>query len=245
MKPEPVDVFVSYSHRDASSLEELRLALRHLEREGRLDIWDDTVLRPGENWARERRERLDSAQVIVTLLSPNLIASSFWTEEEWPAIHSRMRSAESTIIPILLAPVRLPPELSALQVLPKDGRPISSHDDRNRAWISIANEIGRLSDQLRGEAPRSPVRSWPEDGAHNSMHSEPLDTEIVVRALKRAGFEVQQRAGPHYVLRDDSDPSRVVVLPRKAKDIRGGLLRQILKAANISPEEFWSLLEGL
>ncbi len=71
MEPEPADIFISYSHRDAPSLEELRFALRHLEREGRLDVWDDTVIRPGENWARDLRQRLDTARVIVVLLSPN------------------------------------------------------------------------------------------------------------------------------------------------------------------------------
>ena len=50
-------VFISYSHRDKAWLERLRVFLKPLINENRVDIWDDTQLAAGSQWEAD----LDSA----------------------------------------------------------------------------------------------------------------------------------------------------------------------------------------
>ena len=64
-------VFISYSHADKDWLERLKRHLKPLVREGRLDCWDDTHIRPGDDWKQEIRSALDTAQVAVLLISAN------------------------------------------------------------------------------------------------------------------------------------------------------------------------------
>ena len=59
----------------------------------------------------------------------------------------------------------------------------------------------------------------------------------VVRALKRAGFYAL-REGKHISMTDDK---HIIIIPRH-HTIKPGTLKQILEAAEISPEEFRSLL---
>ncbi len=61
--------------------------------------------------------------------------------------------------------------------------------------------------------------------------------ERIVRALKRAGFYVL-REGKHIAMTDDK---HLVIIPRH-HTVKLGTLRQILEAAEISPEQFNDLL---
>ena len=63
----------------------------------------------------------------------------------------------------------------------------------------------------------------------------------VIKALKRAGFYVDHVAGSHYIFYKD-DKSLPVSVPRHNKDLKIGTLRNILRQAKISPEEFLKYL---
>lgn len=67
-----------------------------------------------------------------------------------------------------------------------------------------------------------------------------LNYKKVIRALKRAGFYVRRQRGSHIIMRRD-DPFAQLVVPAHAS-IDTGTLDVILEAANISVEEFISLL---
>jgi predicted RNA binding protein YcfA (HicA-like mRNA interferase family) len=65
----------------------------------------------------------------------------------------------------------------------------------------------------------------------------------VIRALRRAGFEVARIKGSHHVLRHCDDPSRGTVVPVHAgQDIKRGLLRKIIGDAGLTVDEFKALL---
>ena len=70
-----------------------------------------------------------------------------------------------------------------------------------------------------------------------------LKADDVIRALRRAGFEVARIKGSHHVLRHRDDPSRGTVVPVHAsQDIKRGLLRKIIGDAGLTVEEFKALL---
>ncbi|MEQ1648541.1 MAG: type II toxin-antitoxin system HicA family toxin [Hyphomicrobiaceae bacterium] len=70
-----------------------------------------------------------------------------------------------------------------------------------------------------------------------------LKGDEVVRALRKAGFEVTRVRGSHHILCDPRNPARRTVVPVHAgKDVKRGLLRKIIDDAGLSVEEFVKLL---
>jgi predicted RNA binding protein YcfA (HicA-like mRNA interferase family) len=64
----------------------------------------------------------------------------------------------------------------------------------------------------------------------------------IIRALERAGFEIDHQTGSHVVLRRASDDRRVVV-PWHSRDLGRGLTLRIIKSAGLTRDEFTELLE--
>ena len=65
----------------------------------------------------------------------------------------------------------------------------------------------------------------------------------VVRALEKAGFEVVRRRGSHVRLKHPD--GRVVTVPvHQGQDIGRGLLRKVLRDAELSPGDLLNLLES-
>ena len=69
-------VFVSYSHKDRSWLEKLRTALAPMMRGEKLEVWDDTRIQPGANWAGAIKKAISKARVGVMLVSPDFRAEN-------------------------------------------------------------------------------------------------------------------------------------------------------------------------
>ena len=61
-------------------------------------------------------------------------------------------------------------------------------------------------------------------------------------ALQRTGFVIDRIKGSHHFLRHKDDPTRRTVVALHSGDIPQGTLRDILKQAKLSREEFLKLL---
>ena len=68
-----------------------------------------------------------------------------------------------------------------------------------------------------------------------------LRADEIIRALERAGFQAVRQRGSHVRLKHDD--GRMVTVPvHSGQDIGRGLLRKILRDAELAPEEFLKLL---
>jgi predicted RNA binding protein YcfA (HicA-like mRNA interferase family) len=63
----------------------------------------------------------------------------------------------------------------------------------------------------------------------------------VVKALQKIGYEVVRQKGSHIRLRHPTDPDRKPVTVPDHKELRPGLLRAIIKDANLTVEKFHEL----
>lgn len=69
-----------------------------------------------------------------------------------------------------------------------------------------------------------------------------LKTNVLVRALEKAGFRIVRQKGSH--VRMKHPDGRVVTVPvHSGRDIGRGLLRKILRDAELAREAFIELLE--
>jgi predicted RNA binding protein YcfA (HicA-like mRNA interferase family) len=67
-----------------------------------------------------------------------------------------------------------------------------------------------------------------------------LSGKAVIKALNKAGFYVKRQKGSHIILRRDEPFAQVVVPDHKSIDT--GTLASILDGANLTVEEFLTLL---
>jgi len=79
-------VFVSYSHEDYKYLVRLKTFLNPLERQGQLELWDDTKIQVGEKWRDQIRYAIGSCGVAILLISADFMASDFIQDDELPRI---------------------------------------------------------------------------------------------------------------------------------------------------------------
>jgi len=75
-------VFISYSHKDARWLNELRPQLQILEDELEVPFWDDTRMPEGVDWRGLLDKMIDSSAIIICFLSANYFASQFIKDVE-------------------------------------------------------------------------------------------------------------------------------------------------------------------
>ena len=75
------------------------------------------------------------------------------------------------------------------------------------------------------------------------MRLPTLTSRKVVRALKKAGFYEARQTGSHlFLVKHDGDSKLIVSVPIHAKDIKRSLLFEIIRQANLTVEQFLTLL---
>jgi TIR domain-containing protein len=138
----PVEVFFSYSHRDEELRDELERHLSTLRRQGIIKSWHDRRIGAGREWEGEIDSHLRSAQIILFLVSANLLASDYVYDVELKLAMTRHRENEAVVIPIILRPCDWQESpLGKLQPLPTDGRPVTTWQDRDEAFLNVTKGI--------------------------------------------------------------------------------------------------------
>ncbi len=147
-------VFISYSHKDEEWKDRLATQLGVLQREGLLDLWDDSRIEAGTDWKPQIDQALYAASVAVLIVSANFLTSQFILDEEVPRLLERHAQRGVRIFPIIVRPCpwKQVSWLSRLQARPKDGRPLSGGTDFqiDVDLAAIAEEIASI---LKRTAP--------------------------------------------------------------------------------------------
>ena len=73
----PLKIFLSYAHEDFKIKERVLTYLKPLLRENKVEIWHDSMIRPGDDWDDEVQTSLDQCDIYLLLISPDSIASDY------------------------------------------------------------------------------------------------------------------------------------------------------------------------
>ncbi|MFK8186398.1 MAG: GUN4 domain-containing protein [Phormidesmis sp.] len=161
MSSQAVTVFFSYSHKDKALRDELAKHLEALKFSEIIADWHDGEILPGDEWDREIQSELNSAQIILLLVSSDFIGSRYCREVEIKRAMARHEAGEARVIPIILRKCfwHVTP-FGKLQALPKNGTPVmdagtwATWDD---AFYSITEGIHRAAGSFAQQVERKPV----------------------------------------------------------------------------------------
>ena len=109
----------------------------------------------GEEWKGQIDEHLDSAQIILLLISADFLASNYCYDIEMKHAMERHESGEARVIPIILQPVDWKDApFGKLQALPTNAEPVVS-----KKWGSTDEAFVDITRGLReaiGSFPKIP-----------------------------------------------------------------------------------------
>lgn len=152
-----IEVFISYSHKDEALKNELANHLSNFKRQGLISTWYDRKIGAGEEWKGQIDSHLDSAQVILLLISSDFLASDYCYDIEMKRALERHETEQARVIPIILRPVDWQDApFGKLQALPTNAEPIVSKKwgCTDEAFLDVAKGIrsvvGRLNSTRDG-----------------------------------------------------------------------------------------------
>jgi internalin A len=104
----------------------------------------------GEDWRGQIDEHLESAEMILILVSADFLGSDYCYDVEMRRALERHRLRQARVIPIILrpSPWRESP-LSDLQALPDGGKAVTEWTNRDAAFSNITDGIRNVVQQLQ------------------------------------------------------------------------------------------------
>uniref|UniRef100_A0A1X7T833 TIR domain-containing protein n=1 Tax=Amphimedon queenslandica TaxID=400682 RepID=A0A1X7T833_AMPQE len=97
-------IFISYSHSDEKMWKELEKHLSTLRRQGVINTWYDRLIGPGEDIHGQINDHLNSADIILLLVSADFLASDYCYDIEMKRAIERHNKGEARVIPVILRP---------------------------------------------------------------------------------------------------------------------------------------------
>jgi len=79
---------------------------RVCQRERGFQFWDDSRIRPGDEWRRQIREAIATAKVAVLLVSADFLASPFIMGNELPALLPAASDEGAIVLAVIVSPCR-------------------------------------------------------------------------------------------------------------------------------------------
>jgi len=103
----------------------------------------------GSEWAGQIDEHLNSARIILLLVSADFLASDYCYDIEMKRAMERHEAGEARVIPIILRTCDwTSAPFAKLQALPTDAKPVDSWPSADAAFTDIARAIRRVVQAL-------------------------------------------------------------------------------------------------
>lgn len=140
--------FYSYSHQDALLRHQLATFLAPLVQQNKIVEWYDRDIAPGADWDAEISSHLESANLILLLVTADFLASKYCFGVEIERAMARKKLGDAEVVPILLRDCLWDESrFSALQMIPRDDKSVKaimSWSSIDEAFKAVASEIKRI-----------------------------------------------------------------------------------------------------
>jgi WD40 repeat protein/energy-coupling factor transporter ATP-binding protein EcfA2 len=192
----PIKIFVSYSHKDDNLRQKLNTHLQSLVRQGKIAPWSDRDIYAGEKWEPELKKNLESAQIILLLISPDFIASDYCYDEEMRLAIDRCNEGEAIrVIPIILRPCdweKLP--IGKLEALPTNSIAVTRWNNIDSAFLDIEQGIEKTINSIQpetmdtSEKPKCPYPGIEPLTDRKHLFGRDSDIDNITKKLEEDGL---------------------------------------------------------
>jgi tetratricopeptide (TPR) repeat protein len=183
-----IEIFFCYAREDEELLKGLEKQLHALKLQGIIDVWHDRQISAGSDWEREIDKHLNSAHIILLLVSPDFMVSSYCYSKEMVRAMDRHERGEACVIPVILRPVYWQgAPFGKLQALPTDAKAVASRHWYNldEAFYDVAQGIYAAVQKLTPKlAAKAAVEELPEIRPLPPFASLPPQRTPAVKAQK-------------------------------------------------------------
>ena len=182
-----INIFYSYSHKDESLQKELAKHLSILRRQGVIKTWHDRKITPGREWEGQIDQHMNSADIILLLISSDFIASDYCYDIELKRSIERHHAGDAIVIPIILRPVDWKGSpFEKLQALPTDAKPVTSWSSLDEAFFDIAKGLRKVCEELQESSTN---KSAPSDRKITPLTTKkvPIKGEDLAVSSPKAG----------------------------------------------------------
>lgn len=144
------EMFYAYSHADEELRDQFENHLSILKWQRVIKNWHDRRISAGAEWEGQIDEHLNSAHIILLLISSDFISSSYCYNVEMRRALERHEANEAIVIPIILRPVYWKnAPFAKLNALPTNGKAVTSWDNQDEAFLDIVEGISKVVDELK------------------------------------------------------------------------------------------------
>ena len=153
---ETISIFYCYARKDKKLRDTLADHLSNLKWQGLITEWYDFDISPGQEWEDEIAAHLDTADIILLLITRNFMASYYCHEVEMKRAIERHKAKDARVIPIHLSHVDWEnAPFSKLQALPTEAKPVRAWSDKDKAYADICQGIKKVVNEFLGYPKRS------------------------------------------------------------------------------------------
>ena len=189
----PLNAFLSYSHDDMNMRDRLLVNLEVLKSDRYLSTWTDAQILPSDRWDDEIRAELEQADIIIFLVSSNMLASPYIRGVELKRALERRQAEEAEIVLVILEDCSWKGrDFAQYQVVLGD-KPVARHGRYSDAFNTVEDELRRLIDDLVGDA-----------GTEEDVGPDEHDKQLRIRG-EDSTITVKPKSKP------EPEPSTVVV----------------------------------
>jgi len=191
-------LFYSYAHEDEDLRKELEKHLASLRREGLLSEWHDRKIKAGKDWANAIDDNLDRANIVLLLVSPDFMASDYCFDVEAARALQRQEMGVCRVVPVVLRTTDWEGgPFAKLQALPTGAKPVVEWDDRDAAFVDIADGLRAVCRELI-ESPGNPANPYTIAKVGDWVE---LESTI---AIKQTGQQVVMRMRNELIEKSDT-----------------------------------------
>ncbi|HEY0753014.1 MAG TPA: trypsin-like peptidase domain-containing protein [Ktedonobacteraceae bacterium] len=140
-----LEVFYSYAHADEDLRKKLDNHLSLLRRQQLISKWYDRDIEAGQEFDREISGRLNTAHIILLLISDAFMGSDYCYEKEMGRAMERHEAGDARVIPVILRPAEWQKApFGKLVALPRDGKAVTTWPNQDEALLDVAKGIRRV-----------------------------------------------------------------------------------------------------
>lgn len=180
-------IFFSYSHADEELRNELEKHLSILKRQGLIETWHDRQIGAGEDFANKINSNLETADIILLLVSSDFLNSDYCYDIEMTRAMERHERGEAIVIPIILRPCSWhKAQFGKILAATKDGRAITKYPTLDDGFLEVTDAIEKAVKTL---TPRRSV--------HNTVIPANVTAQTTVAAPRSSNLRITRQFSDH------------------------------------------------